>query len=218
MFTSDSLSILVAFASLIVSILSILYVRKALRFEQKKYKAEQSSKRIDIKHGMLVQGETDDFMELLYEFTLLNNTDATVHIKHINVILRFISQKRFLFFFPQKLSIEIGDNGTFFHIYGEPELTHIIKHDKRFGAVIIDANNSKKLRLSENTTLKIEAVPKVHAWKAHSVISKKLIDESTETTEFFKRQCEKPTTLMPEIDNLRDSMLKNSVFLAFSPT
>ena len=45
-----------------------------------------------------------------------------------------------------------------------------------------------------------------------------MMNEPTEKTEFFRSQCEKPTTLRSKIDNLRDGMLKNSVFRAFSPT
>jgi len=93
---STEIAVLIALASLVVSIISVFYACKAYRFEVKKFGIEQAKKEFLIELEKNVIAELQEHYVILSEFTIQNGTQATTYIRHLTIWLYFKDNSQML--------------------------------------------------------------------------------------------------------------------------
>jgi len=172
---STQIAILIALASLTVSIVSVIYARKAYKFEVKKFGIEQAKKEflIDLEKNVIT--ELREYYVILSEFTIQNGTQATQYIRYLTVWLSFKDNSRML---PKYMRICLDPNGgQCGGRFPSMKISEMIDAMGGIETVVLDINTKRRLIFSPTNMVRIDPVPQSYAWKAITVIPKKLLNE-----------------------------------------
>ncbi|MBE0681581.1 MAG: hypothetical protein IH589_06675 [Anaerolineales bacterium] len=172
---STEIAILIALASLAVSVISVAYARKAYRFEVNKFRIEQAKKEFVIELEKNVIAELRDHYIILSEFNIQNGTQATAYIRYLTIWLYFKDNSQML---PKYMRICLNPSGgRCGGSFPSMKISDTIDAMGGIETVVVDINTKNRLTFSPTNMVKIDSVPQSYAWKAITVIPKNLLNE-----------------------------------------
>lgn len=172
---SPEVTTLIAFASLLVSILSIIYAHRALKFEKDKFAFEQSQKDLIIELDQYTQmAELKNHYVLLSNFRINNGTSVTQFVKYFFIWLSFKDNSRYP---AGSMRFGIDANGGTCGSEGSKAFRDLIYSQGGIDSVVTDINSKKRYFFDANNMTSIEPAPHSYAWKVLTVIPKSLLNE-----------------------------------------
>lgn len=173
--TSESVTLLIALVSLVISIFSMLYARRAFQFEIHKFNFEQFSKNVFIELKKTVIGELKCNFVLVTDFRIINRKPETVFVRSFVTSLYFNEFKGLL---KRNMRVDLPpDKGIYAGKFFSMDTSRLVKSHGGIRAVVIDLNSKRRLIFDRDKMVAIEPSPSSYAWRAITVIPRPVFEE-----------------------------------------
>jgi hypothetical protein len=174
----------IAIASLLVSVLSFIYARKAYQFEVAKFKFEQSSQDVFLDFPDTLVSRHFDLSNLENPYTVLENnvlisnkSSASKLAVYFNIMLYFgFYGKKPAISNPPKLKLTMGLLDSRALSAGLTEIFNFIESQESIRMVIVDAETNQRVTFSPDKMMKIEPEPHSYSWKVYTIIPNSVIE------------------------------------------
>ncbi|MFN8414665.1 MAG: hypothetical protein U0Z26_19970 [Anaerolineales bacterium] len=174
---NEIITLIIAFASLTVSISSFVYARKAYKFEIAKFQLEQQSKDVFLDFPEPILYKYGNYTILETKLQILNRSSALKLAVYFNVILYFGSYWKFLMPSPKPMmTITAGIFDESAYLGGLTELTKVLNKQEAIRMVIVDAETKKRITFSQDDMKRIEPAPLSYSWIVYTIIPNSIIN------------------------------------------
>lgn len=170
-------TLIVALASLIVSIFSLAYARKVYKFEIAKFQLEQKSQDIFLDFPETIKYEYGKYTILETKLQILNKSSALKLGVYFNVILHF--GLYWIFPMPRPkpmMTITAGIFDKSAYLSGLKELFNVLNKQESIRIVIVDAETKERVTFSQDEMKRIEPAPVSYSWKVYTIIPNSIIN------------------------------------------
>jgi hypothetical protein len=168
---TEIIALIIAFASLIVSIFSFAYARKAYKFEIAKFQLEQQAKDVFLDFPETIMYEYGNYTILETKLQILNKSSALKLAVYFNVTLRFGLYRIFPMPRPKpRMTITAGIFDKRAYLSGLIELVDVLNKQESVHMVIIDAETNERITFSQDKMKKIDPAPSSYSWKVYTIV------------------------------------------------
>lgn len=173
-------TLILSVASLVVSIYSFVYARKAYQFELAKYQSEQQAKDVFLSFPETRKYEHGGYTILENNLEILNKSSSLKLAVYFNVTLRFGLYLKFPMPQPKSMmTITAGIFDEWVYLSGLTELFRALDKQETVRMVILDAETRQRVTFSQDEMKKIEPAPQSYSWKVYTIIPNTVIDYLT---------------------------------------
>lgn len=170
-------TLIIALASLIVSVFSFAYARKAYKFEIAKFQLEQQSKDVFLDFPETIRYQYGNYTILETKLQILNKSSALKLAVYFNVVLHFGLYWKFPMPRPKPMmTIRAGIFDKSAYPSGLIELSQALSTKESIRMVIVDAETKERITFSQDEMKRIEPAPLSYSWKVYTIIPNSVIN------------------------------------------
>jgi hypothetical protein len=173
---NEIFTIAVALTSLIISILSFLYARKAYQLDVAKFQIEQSSHDVFLDFTETLKYEYRDYTILETKLQIRNKSSVIKLAVYFNVNLCFGYYWKTPHFSSPKVELSIAIHDKSQLISSRNELFTFLERQEPTRFVVIDAETKREVTFSPDNTKRIEAEPISYSWVVYTIIPQSVIE------------------------------------------
>jgi len=182
--TLEFITILMAFASLTVSVLAFLYTRRSFNFEKYKFKVQETRTQEERKKTGIYLNvlkteryETEDMLLLRTEFTISNRSLGDMYIRALSVLARFSSSSLWnaikhgnaKFYFSIVPNSSVASFGGSYSIYWNDDWGELSAYTDDIRAIVRHLKTKNDVLDRDGWTL-LEAGTTTHLWETVAIM------------------------------------------------
>jgi hypothetical protein len=173
--TKESLPLIIAFVSLVVSILSLVYAREAHKLDVAKFEIEQQSREILLDFTETIIYQHGDYTILETTLQIRNNTFIPKRALNFSINLYFGRYRKYLFHFAPMMTLTAEIWKDYVYPSGLIALYSFIDKYDSIRMVVLDAESKERVRFSPDEVKKIDPPPISYLWEVYTIIPRSII-------------------------------------------